>query len=93
MLANQQLPGKNKGWSFTLDKGHLAVGAFFALIAGAFVLLGLLAWSKDRMLANVNCSEGQIKMSEFSGAGMSVTCMPLKTYTKEIKKRRKKKSI
>lgn len=90
MLANpkEKLPGRGEAtgeWKFTLTKGHILFGLFTALIASCIVTLSLLAWSKERMLSNANCTKEQIKLTDYSGAGMSVTCMPILTY-RDLKK-------
>lgn len=85
-LANQNFPSKNqKGWTFELNKSHVWVSLIVGLVCGAIVMLGLLAWSNALRQSNANCTPAQIKLTDFSGAGMSVTCMPVLTY-RDLKK-------
>ena len=77
-------------FTIVLDKSHLWTAFISILFASAITSVTIYGQVATQISANAECTANQVKMSEFSGVGMSVTCVPLDTYMR-LKKSQKHK--
>ncbi len=91
VLSVEKMPkAKGEPFQIILDKSHLWTAFLAILFASAITAITIYGQVATRISANAECTSSQVKMSEFSGVGMSVTCVPLDTYMR-MKKAQKPK--
>ena len=83
-------PGR-KPLQIVLDKSHFWTAFFSIIFASVITALAIYGQIATRISANAVCLPSQVKMSEFSGMGMSVTCVPLDTYVRMRRADKKKR--
>ncbi len=90
VIKEEKLPNLGEPFQIVLEKSHLWVAFVSVIIASAITATVIFGQVATRISVNAACGSNQVKMSEFSGVGMSVTCIPLDTYL-NMKKPQKRK--